>query len=150
MPESPSQDNRTNHRSRHGEHLMLCSKLKNDPSKGQIGRGQHPKWRKTIMHGTILGLLRALFCVPGGIYRPEFSKLNLTPDCQALSRTMTGAWESLSLRIGYAKAVLVGVPDIQIHAHACSFINAPSNCAKIQIYRQNTSKYTHIHAHTCT
>jgi Na+-driven multidrug efflux pump len=92
--------------------VTLCSKHKNDPSKGQIGRGQHHKRRKTIMHGTISGILQALFCVPGGIYRPECLKLNLTPDCQALSRTMTGVWESLSLRIGYAKVVLVGVPEL--------------------------------------
>jgi hypothetical protein len=50
---------------------------KNDPSKGQIGRGQHPKRQKTIMNGTISGILRVMFCVPGGIYRPEFLKLNL-------------------------------------------------------------------------
>jgi hypothetical protein len=43
-----------------------------------IGRGQHPKRRKTIMHGMNSGILRALFCVLGGIYRPEFLKLNLT------------------------------------------------------------------------
>jgi hypothetical protein len=42
------------------------------------------------MHGTNSGILRALFCFPGGIYRPEFLKLNLTMPCQALSRIMTG------------------------------------------------------------
>jgi hypothetical protein len=118
MPEIPSRDNRTSHRSRHDEHIIslrkrwpmktLGSKYKNDPFKGQFGQGKHPNWRKTIMHGTNSGRLRALFCVPGGIFRPEFLKLNLTPDCQALSRTMTGVWESLFLLIGYAKAILVG------------------------------------------
>ena len=123
-PESPSLHNRTSHCSSHDEHrkplrkrwpmMTLCSKHKNYPSKGQIGRGKHNKLRKTIMHGTNSGILRALSCVPGGIYhdRPEFLKLNLTI-ALALSpgRTMTGVWESLSLRIGYAKAVLVGVPE---------------------------------------
>jgi hypothetical protein len=88
MPESPLQDYRTSHHSRHGEHrkslrkrwpmVKLCSKHKNHSSKGQIGRGMHPKRRKTITHGTNSGILRALFCAPGGIYRPEFLKLNLT------------------------------------------------------------------------
>jgi hypothetical protein len=91
LAERPSQDNRTSHQSRHGEHqkslwkrwpmATLCSKHENAPSKGQIRRGQHPKRQKTIMHGTNSGILRALFCVPalpGGIYRPKFLKLNLT------------------------------------------------------------------------
>jgi hypothetical protein len=83
-----AQDNRTSHWSRHGEHrkslrkrwpmVKLCSRQKNDPSKGQIGLGQHHKRRKTIMHGTNSGILQALFCGPGGIYRPEFLKVNLT------------------------------------------------------------------------
>jgi hypothetical protein len=86
MPESPSQDNRTSHRLRHGEHrkslrkrwpiATLCSKHKNDPSKGEdsILNGE-----TTIMHCqyTNSGILRALFCVPGGIYMPDFLKLNL-------------------------------------------------------------------------
>jgi hypothetical protein len=58
--------------------VTLCSKQKNDPSKGQIGRGKHPKRRKTITHGTNSVFLQALSCVPGGIYRAEFLKLNLT------------------------------------------------------------------------
>jgi hypothetical protein len=57
--------------------VTLCSKHKNDPSKGQIGRGKHPKRRKTITLGTNSGILLAHSCVPGGIYRPEFLKLNL-------------------------------------------------------------------------
>jgi hypothetical protein len=87
-PESPSQDNRTSHHSRHCEHqkslrkrwpmATLCSKHKNDPSKGQIGREQHPRRRKTITHGTNSGILRAMLCAPGRIYRPEFLKLNFT------------------------------------------------------------------------
>ena len=98
MPESPSQDNRTSHRSSHGEHrkplrkrwpmMTLCSKHKNDPSKGQIERGKHYKRRNTIMHGTNSGILRALSCVPGGIYRPEFLKLNLT----MTARHYPGQW----------------------------------------------------------
>ena len=98
MPESPSQDNRTSHHSRHGEHrkslrkrwpmVTLCSKHKNDQSKGQIGRGKHPKRRKTITHGTNSGILRALFCAPGRIYRPEFLKLNLT----MTARHYPGQW----------------------------------------------------------
>ncbi len=45
--------------------VTLYSKHKNNPSKGQTGRGQHPKRRKTSMHGTNSGILLALFCVPG-------------------------------------------------------------------------------------
>jgi hypothetical protein len=88
LPEKPSQNYRTSHWSRRGEHqksprkrwpmVTLCSKHKNNPSMGQIGRGQHPKLLKTIMHETNSGILRALFCVPGGIHRPDFLKLNLT------------------------------------------------------------------------
>jgi hypothetical protein len=100
-PESPSQDNRTSHWSRHGpdEHwkslrkrwpmVTLCSKHKNDPSKGQIGRGQHPKVgpkrRKTIMHDTISEIPGG---IPGGIYRPEFLKPNLT----MTARHYSGQW----------------------------------------------------------
>ena len=58
--------------------MTSCSKHKDYPSKGQIGRGKHPKRRKTITHGTNSGILKALFCAPGGMYRPEFLKLNLT------------------------------------------------------------------------
>jgi hypothetical protein len=116
MPESPSQDhdNRTSHHSRHGEHrkslrkrrpmVTFCSKHKNDPSKGQIGRGKHPKQRKTITHGTNSGILRALFCAPGGIYRPEFLKLNLT----MTARHYPGQWSMCGSLCPY---VLVGVPD---------------------------------------
>ncbi len=88
LPQSPSLDNQTSQLSRHGEHrkslrkrwqmVTLCSNHKNDPSIGKIGRGEHPKRRKTITHGTNSGILRALFCAPGGIYRPEFLKHNLT------------------------------------------------------------------------
>ena len=98
MPESPSQDNRTSHHSRHGEHrkslrkrwpmATLCSKHKNGPSKGQIGRGQHPRRRETITHGTNSRILLALLCVPGGNYRPEFLKLNLT----MTARHYPGQW----------------------------------------------------------
>ncbi len=100
MPESQSQDNRTSphSESRHGEHrkslrkrwpmVTLCSKHKNDPSKAQIGQGQHPKWREASMHGTNLGILGVLFCVPGGIYRPQFLKLNLS----MTARHYPGQW----------------------------------------------------------
>jgi hypothetical protein len=41
-------------------------------------------------------------------------KTQLGNDCQTLSRPVVNVWESLSLRIGYAKAVLVGVPGLQL------------------------------------
>jgi hypothetical protein len=50
-------------------------------------------------------------------------KTNLDKDCQALSWTMTGVWESLSLRIDYAKAVLVGVPAATVSSSSCVVTN---------------------------
>jgi hypothetical protein len=83
-------------------------KHKNNPSKRQIRRGQHPKRQKTFMHGTKSGTLQSV------LGRPEFLELNLTMtgiDCQALSWIMTWVWESLSLQISYAKVEIVGVPE---------------------------------------
>jgi hypothetical protein len=87
---------------------ILCLKHKNNPSKRQIRRGQHPKRQKTFMHGTKSGTLQSV------LGRPEFLELNLTMtgiDCQALSWIMTWVWESLSLQISYAKVEIVGVPE---------------------------------------
>jgi hypothetical protein len=98
--------------------VTLCSKHKNGPSKGQIGRGKHPKRRKIITHGTNSGILRVLFCVPGGLYRPEFLKLNLAPECQALIPNDRGVGLSV-----LTNRVLVGVPDLT-HQAQCNIMYA--------------------------
>jgi hypothetical protein len=138
MPESPSQDNRTSHHSTHGDHrkslrkrwpmVTLCSKHKNDPFKGQIGRGKHPKGRKTIMHGTNSGILRALFCAPADIYRPDFLKLNLT----MTARHDPGQWSMCGSLCPYESVTpkpcswgTLGVPNVKagkefFNAFVCS------------------------------
>jgi hypothetical protein len=92
--------------------VTLCLKHKNDPSKGQIGRGQHPQWRKTIMRIWEYCERFSVFrVVLSNVLQARIFKTKFDNDCQALSQTMTAVWESMSLRVGYAKAVLLGVPD---------------------------------------
>jgi hypothetical protein len=49
------------------------------------------------LHGTNLGILQALFCVPGGIYRPEFLNLNL----KMTARHYPGQWSMCGSRCPY-------------------------------------------------
>jgi hypothetical protein len=103
MRESPSQDNRTSHWSRHGEHqkslwkrwpmVTLCLKHKNVIGmihlRGRSGEDSILNGERPSCMARIREYCKRFFCVPGGTYRPEFLKLNST----RIARHYPGQWQ---------------------------------------------------------